>query len=452
MLVSDMMNWIMLFHLCSFVSSSSIYGWLLQEHKDATETNVSIASGQWKKEKSFLFEKKMNEEVLDATTADIDVEVWTYPVGTGDATLIRCPRGEVSLIDMGSKSAVMDENDYVIRVWPEVEQGRLKHIFFTHADEDHINYGLKPSNGKYWGLLADITAFDPTGATGTIEIHIGKEDSWNGIGHKRWFLDFIKEYKKFQLSVHDQEWKEPEQQPDERKVYICGKSLYPNIFVQILAADLGGSTAPNADSLVMKLHNGDKKMLFLGDFDSKYTDLYEICDNPDLNCDLKADVVMVPHHGSNTLGNGDPHFYSRVGAKNAIISSNILNQGCKHPKSTTINAFCGNIRPSACVIGYVDQCPYPYKSIGYHAFSMEIDSVTKSLGYGLLPEYNCPEKNIYQTTKINLNDQTLDKKFIKTLLHSKSEPEITEIPFEQVMKESDDFSTDSDCDGDCHCD
>merc|ERR1711892_202127 len=91
-------------------------------------------------------------------------------------------------------------------------------------------------------------------------------------------------------------------------------------------------TQKNRMSMVMSLDyygNAEEgfastRMLFLGDFETvkDYQELYLKHQG-----EIKADVVMVPHHGSNTEGNGDPAFYEMVGAKYAIISSHI---GCPY--------------------------------------------------------------------------------------------------------------------------
>ena len=80
-----------------------------------------------------------------------------------------------------------------------------------------------------------------------------------------------------------------------------------------------------------------KKMLFMGDFEHGYTSLMNlhkahISDHP---------VIMVPHHGSNTNGNGKKaaSFYKAVNPHIAIVSSALWSSNY-HPRMETLRAIC----------------------------------------------------------------------------------------------------------------
>ena len=84
-------------------------------------------------------------------------------------------------------------------------------------------------------------------------------------------------------------------------------------------------------------------------------------DNPS---ELKANVIMIPHHGSNNHGNGKPNLHQAVEAKFAIISSHIM-KGHDHPKLETIESFCHGETINICDI----PCGYQYIGKKYYTQS-----------------------------------------------------------------------------------
>ena len=134
-----------------------------------------------------------------------------------------------------------------------------------------------------------------------------------------------------------------------------------NIFIDIIAKDLvDKKDAANSRSLVMKLVNKQGKetsMLFLGDLENEKSNTF-VYDSLMLlgGTVLKSDVIMLPHHGSSTNGNGENvDFYELVDAKYGIISSHIASTH-QHPRIKALNSFCGR-EVEACTIGKVINPP-----------------------------------------------------------------------------------------------
>ena len=71
------------------------------------------------------------------------LHVYGLPVGQGDGTIIQCPNGDISIVDLGSTTRTQTEGDYMTD--PELAAflgtyvQRLKYIFISHADQDHFN-------------------------------------------------------------------------------------------------------------------------------------------------------------------------------------------------------------------------------------------------------------------------------------------------------------------------
>jgi len=103
----------------------------------------------------------VNEETSDSvcrTTlpGPYQVKIWTVPVGEGDATVIQCPTGELSLVDLGKSKYVnpssgIQSADQFIRFLemisstnPDVNRrdwrALAKNIFLSHSDEDHYSF------------------------------------------------------------------------------------------------------------------------------------------------------------------------------------------------------------------------------------------------------------------------------------------------------------------------
>jgi len=340
----------------------------------------------------------------------------------------------------------------------------LKHIFLTHPDKDHLNYGYEKGKGLLPKLKARYDNLPPLVHHKKPTIHISSQAIWKDIANKTQTTknpSFFKQFWTFLETLKGEDdkyfyWNDY-QKESENIIPICGIPIEENIpSMKIVAANLGNQ--PNEMSMVLSLHYPTQneyieenenveqkrwqgKMLFMGDFqgEKEYKTLTE--NNGIYSKFLPADVVMLPHHGTATLGNGDPIFYELVGAKHAIVSSHILTKH-EHPALQTLAAVCvfefeNNYHPSyTCPLW--DECsPDEIKTeMGQcwkklYNYKHNDNTEMRIIGGGLASIYDkdkdgkdC-EAKIYQTTKLEKANGQLETYIVETKLYRDIGPEIT---------------------------
>jgi len=117
-----------------------------------------------------------------------------------------------------------------------------------------------------------------------------------------------------------------------------------------------GGTRPNMNSLVMKLTPTgltSPSMLFMGDFEnidsiwpnSNYEYLIDAANTfyktdarapVELRNGLMSDVFMLPHHGTNTNGNGNAQFFREVFPATVLRAYSIVSGGRASPRCSTL--------------------------------------------------------------------------------------------------------------------
>lgn len=102
-------------------------------------------------------------------------------------------------------------------------------------------------------------------------------------------------------------------------------ALHPHDSFYTMSSNESGE---NNDSLVLLLDTGKNRILFSGDIAQEAVD-----DLVELEAEIRADVIKVPHHGSRT--SADEIFYFYVAPRIAVISSGCNNQ-YGHPHSETL--------------------------------------------------------------------------------------------------------------------
>merc|ERR1711972_955203 len=112
------------------------------------------------------------------------LKVYTIPVGQGDSSMIVCPgkNSDVTFIDMGSENHALTKERFGSSVMDFTENGkRIKHIFFTHPDSDHINYFLG-ATGLFQKLIKSPDLREEIGESRVkIKIHIGTLANWGSL-------------------------------------------------------------------------------------------------------------------------------------------------------------------------------------------------------------------------------------------------------------------------------
>ena len=269
--------------------------------------------------------------------------MFTLPVGQGDSTVIKCPNGDISIIDMGCRGGCehMSITQYVKFIETHFlidfdSYSGLKQVFLTHPDADHINFAY---DGKGNGLMEKWLEWVETyGGGEDLHIYLTNNEAWfNPFPASQIvknFVDWIIEH--YTSFIFDVQWGNS----PKSEVKFCPEDM-PDASINLIASDLGTVTK-NARSMVLSLRIGDKrKMLFLGDLEtqSSYNNLLWP-GNPYVNEISYHDILMVPHHGSASNGNPNARFYNAINPTYAIVSSAIWSRNYWHPKMETLQAIC----------------------------------------------------------------------------------------------------------------
>ena len=301
------------------------------------------------------------------------MEVFTIPIGQGDSTVIKCHSGDISIIDMGcldpggngcrgmpvEKYVTLIETRFLGGGDGQLDYSRLKRVFLTHPDADHMNYGWveergpnnKPTGqGTGAGLLEKWSQKSQNNELLVdLLVYLGNKAPWED--DKLGFVEFLEKQENGFAAMWrgaGADWN------DLDYVRLCNQ---PDADIKMIASDLGKSpNGKNDKSMVMSLRiEARKKMLFLGDFDteSAYNNLLFPTHGPPPTSNhpqptLYVDeisnhqIVMVPHHGSNTNGNPNARFYDEVNPTCAIVSSAMWStkSATKFPKVETLQAIC----------------------------------------------------------------------------------------------------------------
>lgn len=209
------------------------------------------------------------------------LELHFIDVGQADCTLIILPTGETVLVDAGNR----EDKEYILNYLNNLGVKHIDAAIATHPHEDHIGamqYVL--ANYEVDRLLMPDFDIDTTVYTNML---YAMEESE---------VDEIRVTKPFNMKI--------------------GETTF-----EILAPVAQYNDANN-NSIVFKMTYGEKTFLFTGDIEKE-------AERDILNAgvDVKADVLKVAHHGSNTSSTAD--FLAEVKPKLAIVHVGADNQyGC----------------------------------------------------------------------------------------------------------------------------
>ena len=195
-------------------------------------------------------------------------------VGQGDASLIELSNGEVMLIDAGIASSSQKIIEYI----KSLGYDRIDYVIATHPHADHIG-----------GMAEVIKAFD----IGTIYMPKAVSTS----------KTYVKTGKAGVSVLQDE-----------------------NLTIDMLAPNQDKYSSLNNYSIVLKITYGNTSFLYTGDA--------EELSEKEITGDVKADVLKVGHHGSDSSSSDE--FLKRVNPKYAIISVGKDNS-YDHPSSSTIH-------------------------------------------------------------------------------------------------------------------
>lgn len=218
------------------------------------------------------------------------LEVDFLNVGQGDAELIKTPYGQNILIDGGPDNKVLAE---LGRNLPWLEK-KIDLVILTHPHDDHVS-----------GLIDVLKKYQ-----------VGRILMTNAPSNAPPYEEFLR---------LDSEKKIP-------SILVAGRetiTLGPDLRLEIIHPEKGDLGADlNEDSIVARLIYKNKIFLFTGDAGIKTeTELLNE------KIDLKADILKVGHHGSETASTLD--FLRAVSPAAAVIELGVNNQ-FGFPKEDTL--------------------------------------------------------------------------------------------------------------------
>ncbi len=210
-----------------------------------------------------------------------ELEVRVLDVGQGDATIVRCPSGQVILVDTGVWSPGYDSGKSVIL--PELKAlgvSKIDAVILSHPHGDHV--------GGMLSLLENIEVG-----------RIYQSDFEYGSGLFRGYMIAAERVGVQVVSV-------------ERGDVVRECAEAPFLVLHPGDGDYGDD--PNAWSVVLKLIFGQTSFLFTGDAE-------QVAENEMVSrfgVGLKSDWLKAGHHGSKTSSGEE--FLNRVGAEHVVVS------------------------------------------------------------------------------------------------------------------------------------
>lgn len=207
-------------------------------------------------------------------------------VGQGDANFIELPNGETMLIDAGIQSSGDDIIEYI----ENLGYTDIDYVVSTHPHADHIG-----------GMALVIEAFNVE------NIYMPK-----AVSTSKTYENLLETIQNRGLSI---------------KTGRAGVEILntDDLNIILLAPTKESYNNLNNYSIVLKITYGDVSFVYTGDAEEE--SLEEITGN------LKADVLKVGHHGSNT--STTKSFLEQVKPEYAIISVGAKNS-YGHPNSSTL--------------------------------------------------------------------------------------------------------------------
>lgn len=217
-----------------------------------------------------------------------DMAVHFLNVGQGLSILVQSG-GQNLIYDGGDRSA----SSYVVSYLQKQNVETIDYLIASHYDEDHIA-----------GLVGCLNAFD-------VEMVIGPDDDKD----TQIYQSFLNGVSAQGISV---------QHPTVGQSYDFGTGTFTVLAPASISAD-----DDNANSIVIKLDNGDNSFIFTGDADSE-SESAMCASGLNLNCD----VLSIGHHGSATATSWD--FLQNTVPEYAVISCGEGNS-YGHPDQDTMD-------------------------------------------------------------------------------------------------------------------
>jgi len=250
-------------------------------------------------------ESSVSAENVTAYTAQSktkELEITFLDVGEGDAAFIRTPNGHTALIDAGAGRGKYTNYDAGLRVIVPFlrEEGirKIDTLIMSHPHSDHYGGMIPILNAVKVGEFLD------PGLAHTSE------------GYKKLLqkIDSLKIPFKLMKAPNVLSWD-------------------PSILVQVLWPEAEGFVPddPNNNSMVIRFVYGDIVYLFTGDIESIVEDVIN-----EYGHQLRATVLKVPHHGSET--SSTRQFLQYTSPRLAIMSLG-MNNKFGHPNPQVLDRY-----------------------------------------------------------------------------------------------------------------
>jgi competence protein ComEC len=237
---------------------------------------------------AFWFSYPLLNDFLNPGQAAAELEVDFLDVGQGDAELIKTPFGQNILIDGGPNSSIIDRLSEELPFWERT----IDLVILSHPHDDHVN-GLNEVLKRY-----EVKQIAASGVLHTSP------------GYLEW-LAAVKDGR-IPLTIIDRP-----------QTISLGENCQLR-FLHPVKPLLGrGVENLNNSSLVVKLVYGETSFLFTGDIEAEVEKellafASSTAGSAGIKADLKADVLKVSHHGSDT--SSDEKFLAAVRPALAVIS------------------------------------------------------------------------------------------------------------------------------------
>lgn len=257
-----------------------------------------------------LYFKNVN---YSSTFRNYDFQVHAINVGHGDAILIKLPGNVTMLIDTGSANEYKTLNAYINQYLKCENLNKIDYLVLSHSDEDHVG------SAEY--VLNDFsisTVYRPK---------IYTEYELTLVSHKENYL--ISESECFDNAIKKAYEKDCNIVFSERGLNFDSYGFN----IEFLSPSKNNYSQSNDYSAVIMITFQDKKFLFMGDAEENIEkELLAYYGE-----DLKADVLKIGHHGSNT--SSTELFIKTVNPSYGILS---VGNGYNLPNSEVINRLKEN--------------------------------------------------------------------------------------------------------------
>lgn len=209
-----------------------------------------------------------------------EITLYFIDVGKGDSTLINLPDGKNILVDAGSPAA----GPGLVKYLRSIGTRRIDHLIFTHPHDDHIG-----------GVFNIISEFE-----------VGSFYD-NGISN-------------FQSAIYRDYLKSVRSDLAKYRILQAGEQLsFGELKIEVINPLLPPTGNLNDDSIVLRLHYGDVRVLLSGD-------MGKVGEKRLLNIgtELSSHVLKVGHHGADNACSEE--FLTAVGPQAAVITISAVNE------------------------------------------------------------------------------------------------------------------------------